>query len=56
MSPVHEERKCLECEKCSYYNKRAKSNIANTEEILKGIDNVLGEKGKIIDIKSEDDS
>ena len=27
MKPIHEERKCLECEKCNYYDKRAKSNI-----------------------------
>lgn len=54
MSPVKEERKCLECEKCIYYDKRAKSNIATTEEILKGIDNILAEKYGIIDIKSKD--
>ena len=43
MSPVKEDRKCLECEKCIYYKSRIKTNIASTEEIVKGIDSILGE-------------
>ena len=56
MSPVKEDRKCLECEKCIYYKSRIKTNIASTEEIVKGIDSILGEKygvTKIEDNKKE---
>lgn len=59
MSPVYETRKCLECKKCIYYDSRIKTNIASTEEILQGIDNVLEEKCKITNLKnneSEDSS
>ena len=41
MKPVKETRKCLECEKCIYYKSRIKTNIASTEEIIKGIDGIL---------------
>lgn len=51
MKPVEETRTCLNCEKCIYYDKRAKSSIASTEDIIEGIDKILSEKGKIINIE-----
>ena len=48
MKPVKETRKCLECEKCIYYKSRIKTNIASTEEIIKGIDGILEEKYGVI--------
>lgn len=47
MSPVKEDRKCLECEKCIYYKSRIKTNIASAEEIIKGIDSILEEKYRV---------
>ena len=52
MNPVKETRKCLECEKCYYYDKRIRSSIASTEDIVKGIDNILEKNGIFIDIEN----
>ncbi len=54
MKPVFETRKCLECEKCAYCDKKAKSSLASTEEILEGIDNILKEKGRLINLRNHD--
>lgn len=35
MNPVRETRKCLECAECYYYDKRMRSSIASTEDIVK---------------------
>lgn len=51
MKPVEESRRCLNCEKCIYYDKRVKSSIASTEDIIEGIDKILSEKGRIVSIK-----
>ena len=51
MSPVEETRKCLECEKCIYYKSRIKTNIASTEEKIKGIDSILEEKYGVVKIE-----
>lgn len=51
MSPIKETRKCLECTKCMYYDRRVKVNISSTEEILKGIDAILEKKYDIVKIK-----
>ena len=51
MSPIEENRKCLECEKCIYNDTRMKSSIASTEDIIEGIDKILSEKGRIVSIK-----
>ena len=53
MSSVTETRKCLECKKCIYYDKRIRNNIASTEEIIKGIDSILEEKDEMIKIKDD---
>ena len=50
MKPIEETRECLNCEKCTYYDKRIKTSIASTEEIVKEIDNVLEAKGEVIDV------
>ena len=51
--PIEEVRKCLQCEKCMYYDKRIRTNIASTKEIIDGIDSILEKKGKIINIEKE---
>lgn len=52
MNPVRETRKCLECAECYYYDKRMRSSIASTEDIVKGIDNILEKNGVFIDIEN----
>ena len=51
MNPVKETRKCLECEKCYYYDRRMRSSIASTEDIVKGIDNILEKNGVFINVE-----
>lgn len=56
MSPIEENRTCLECEKCIYNDTRMKSSIASTEEIVRGIDSILENKYRIIDIEKNTSS
>lgn len=52
MKPIKETRKCLECKKCIYYKSRIKTNIASTEEIVKGIDSILEERYRVTKIEN----
>ena len=46
MKPVKETRKCFNCEKCIYYDKKRQSSIASTEQILESIDKILEERNE----------